>query len=141
MKRLVLFIGFASAAIFFVGAGYIVYAGRPVIKNAEQNNAALAQKEIKTEIVPKSEQSTAVEAKKNLYTLETVQKHSVKSDCWSVIGGDVYDLTTWVSRHPGGEKAILSLCGTDGSGAFATQHGDDRRPKSMLVLLKIGSVQ
>jgi cytochrome b involved in lipid metabolism len=34
----------------------------------------------------------------------------------------VYDLTSFVARHPGGSARIISLCGTDGTAAFTGQH-------------------
>ncbi len=75
------------------------------------------------------------------YAMTDVQSHNTKANCWSAIGGDVYDLTSWVSRHPGGEQSIIGLCGTDGTAAYTNQHGGSKRPKAMLVLLKIGSLK
>jgi cytochrome b involved in lipid metabolism len=52
----------------------------------------------------------------------------------------VYDLTAWISKHPGGERAILSICGKDGSAAFNDQHGGQRRPANELSGFKIGTI-
>ncbi|MCE9585897.1 cytochrome b5 domain-containing protein [Candidatus Uhrbacteria bacterium] len=70
-----------------------------------------------------------------------VRAHATQSNCWSAVGGNVYDLTTWVSRHPGGEAVIVAMCGVDGTSAYNGQHGSSRRPLSMLALLKIGTLQ
>lgn len=74
------------------------------------------------------------------YTIAQVATHNNNSSCWSAINGGVYDLTSWISRHPGGEQAILSLCGTDGSAAFNEEHGGQRRPTSELASFKIGTL-
>ncbi len=72
------------------------------------------------------------------YTLAQVAIHKQKTDCWTTIDGGIYDLTQWISKHPGGAEAIISLCGIDGSDAFNGQHGGQRRPASELTGFKIG---
>ena len=72
------------------------------------------------------------------YTLATVATHNSQSSCWTTINGSVYDVTSWISQHPGGEQAILGLCGIDGSDAFNGQHGGQRRPATELASFKIG---
>ncbi len=67
------------------------------------------------------------------YTLAQVSAHNNSSSCWSAINGKVYDLTSWISKHPGGKGAILSLCGKDGSAAYNDQHGGQRRPANELA--------
>ena len=73
-----------------------------------------------------------------VYTLADVAKHSNKSDCWTTINGGVYNVTSWINQHPGGEQAIIGLCGIDGSSAFNGQHGTQKRPASELASFKIG---
>ena len=72
------------------------------------------------------------------YSLVEVAKHGNDSSCWSVVNGQVYDLTSWISKHPGGEAAILSICGKDGSSAFNDQHSGERRPANELAGYEIG---
>lgn len=74
------------------------------------------------------------------YTLAQVATHNSAQSCWTAINGGVYDVTAWVSQHPGGAQAILSLCGTDGSSAFNGQHGGERRPAQELAGFKIGTL-
>jgi hypothetical protein len=123
-----LLIGVVAALILAGGAGYIVYAGRPVMK------VTPAVAGTPTGTTPAADTSKT-------YTMADVQAHNTQSNCWSAIGGDVYDLTSWVSRHPGGAQSIIGLCGTDGTSAYTNQHGSSRRPKSVLALLKIGSLK
>jgi cytochrome b involved in lipid metabolism len=72
------------------------------------------------------------------YTMTDVAKHNSESSCYTAINGVVYDVTSWIRQHPGGARAILSLCGKDGSSAFNDQHGGQRRPENELAGFKIG---
>ncbi len=74
------------------------------------------------------------------YTFTEVAKHANATSCWSVISGKVYDLTSFISRHPGGEKNILKICGKDGTNAFEGQHGGDSKPEKMLANLYLGAL-
>ena len=74
------------------------------------------------------------------YTAATVAKHNSAADCWSIINGNVYDLTNWINRHPGGARVIEGLCGIDGSAAFTGQHGGQGGPNSYLDTFKLGAL-
>ena len=54
------------------------------------------------------------------YTLDDVAKHTTQFDCWMAIEGKVYDVTSYVGKHPGG-KAILRGCGKDATVLFNTR--------------------
>lgn len=75
-----------------------------------------------------------------VYTITEVAAHNSDASCWTVIDGSVYDLTQWIPQHPGGEGAIESICGIDGSAAFRAQHGTAQRQADILATYKIGSV-
>ena len=47
-----------------------------------------------------------------------VKSHNSSSDCWVIIGGSVYDVTTWLQDHPGGSGVILALGGQDATQEF-----------------------
>ena len=72
------------------------------------------------------------------YTMEQVKANSSAQKCWSAINGQVYDLTTWISSHPGGAGAITSLCGTDGTSAYINQHKGQTQPASRLAGYLLG---
>ncbi len=72
------------------------------------------------------------------YTMEQVKANNTATKCWSAIDGKVYDLTNWISSHPGGAGAITSLCGTDGSASFKGQHGGSGQPASRLAGYLLG---
>lgn len=67
------------------------------------------------------------------YTMAKVKENNSAASCWSVVSGNVYDLTQWIKSHPGGSSAILSLCGTDGTASFRAQHRGGGRPESTLA--------
>lgn len=68
-------------------------------------------------------------------TLEEVALHADKTDCWTAINGEVYDLTSYVMKHPGGSSRIARICGIDGTEQYEQQHGGERRPLQILETL------
>lgn len=74
----------------------------------------------------------------NDITMAQVATHSSANDCWTVISGSVYNLTDWISQHPGGQQAILQLCGKDGTAQFTGQHGGSAPQEDTLATFKIG---
>jgi cytochrome b involved in lipid metabolism len=76
-----------------------------------------------------------------LYTMAEVSQHNSETSCWSVIMGDVYDLTKWINNHPGGPDKILKICGTDGTQAFERKHGGQEKPEMKLTQFKIGKLK
>jgi cytochrome b involved in lipid metabolism len=73
-------------------------------------------------------------------TMEQVKKNNTASRCWSVINGNVYNLTNWISSHPGGKDAITRLCGTDGTKVFSNQHQGDPQAESRLSGFLLGKL-
>jgi cytochrome b involved in lipid metabolism len=68
-----------------------------------------------------------------------IRTHNSKSDCWSIVNGNVYNLTSYVSSHPGGQSVIANICGKDGSSAFANQHGNQGKPNNVLSGFLLGA--
>ena len=52
------------------------------------------------------------------YTLEEVQRHNKETDMWLAIHGNVYDVTDFRQKHPGGPELLNQHAGTDASEAF-----------------------
>ena len=50
---------------------------------------------------------------KSYYTREEVSLHKKSDDCWIIIHGEVYNVTPWLNRHPGGAKVLLHYAGED----------------------------
>lgn len=72
------------------------------------------------------------------YTMAQVRANNTAKSCWTVIDGFVYNLTNWISAHPGGSGAIMFLCGTDGTNAFKAQHENQTEPAIRLDGYRIG---
>jgi cytochrome b involved in lipid metabolism len=70
--------------------------------------------------------------------MERVKANGTSASCWSVINGNVYDLTKWIKSHPGGSGAITSLCGTDGTASFNGMHGNQGTPQARLAGYLLG---
>ncbi len=49
------------------------------------------------------------------YTRENVCGHRKLDDCWIILHGAVYDVTSWLKRHPGGARLIMHYAGEDAS--------------------------
>lgn len=153
-------------AMFFIfGTGIIMYYGRPImdIKESPEESAptVVAEKNTSEETENEKSEENTEEATGSentpttstelattpeptqaagTYTSTQIATHAVESNCWASVGGNVYDLTSWVSRHPGGSKAIISLCGTDATVRFEDKHGGSSAAKAALALLKIGTL-
>jgi cytochrome b involved in lipid metabolism len=56
------------------------------------------------------------------YTLADITPNNSAAKCWMNLYGVVYDLSSYVSKHPGG-SIILKQCGTDATTNFNNQHG------------------
>ncbi|XP_073276403.1 cytochrome B5-like protein [Primulina huaijiensis] len=57
-----------------------------------------------------------------LYTKAEVSLHNKRTDCWIIIKEKVYDVTSYVEEHPGGD-AILTHAGDDSTeGFYGPQH-------------------
>ncbi len=52
----------------------------------------------------------------NSYSLSEVAKHAQELDCWIIVDGFVYDMTTFIPNYP--DQNILTSCGKDASKLF-----------------------
>lgn len=74
-------------------------------------------------------------------TMAEVATHNNEASCWSVIDTSIYDLTEWISKHPGGSRSILRICGIDGTEAFTRQHGSSKKAAAALENYYYGEVK
>lgn len=102
---------------------------------------------VSTNTKSSSAQSSSVQgqsASKN-YSIADVSKHDSGKDCWLVINNNVYDVSSFLSEHPGGGSLIIPHCGQDATQAFATQDrgsrgGHSSNAKEMLSDYLIGTL-
>lgn len=71
-------------------------------------------------------------------TPEEVSKHNTKESLWVVINGEVYDLTTFLVKHPGGQKVLLKYAGKDATKIFTPIHPPDALDKFLSPECKLG---
>ncbi|OOF98946.1 hypothetical protein ASPCADRAFT_394285 [Aspergillus carbonarius ITEM 5010] len=73
-------------------------------------------------------------------TLQEVSTHNTKKDLYMVIHDKVYDVSSFVDEHPGGEEVLLDVAGQDGTEAFEdVGHSDEAR--EILDGLLVGNVK
>jgi cytochrome b involved in lipid metabolism len=77
-------------------------------------------------------------------TITDFARHNTAGDCWIRINGNVYDVTNFLSMHPGGPDFILPFCGgPDATGAFATKDGrgtHSPRAEELLKQMLVGTL-
>eukprot|EP00010_Vexillifera_abyssalis_P000418 CAMPEP_0201556730 /NCGR_PEP_ID=MMETSP0173_2-20130828/57410_1 /ASSEMBLY_ACC=CAM_ASM_000268 /TAXON_ID=218659 /ORGANISM="Vexillifera sp., Strain DIVA3 564/2" /LENGTH=149 /DNA_ID=CAMNT_0047969187 /DNA_START=12 /DNA_END=461 /DNA_ORIENTATION=+ len=70
------------------------------------------------------------EAGERVFTRAEVEKHHTADDCWIIIHDRVYNVTSWVEKHPGGD-AIGLKAGQDSTDLFENQAHSDYARKHM----------
>ncbi|KAJ4708535.1 Cytochrome B5-like protein [Melia azedarach] len=74
-----------------------------------------------------------------IYSKAEVSLHNKRDDCWIIIKTKVYDVTSYVEEHPGGD-AILDHAGDDSTeGFYGPQHAT--RVFDMIDDFYIGDLQ
>ncbi|CAI9296961.1 unnamed protein product [Lactuca saligna] len=53
-----------------------------------------------------------------LYTMQEASEHNSAGDCWVVIDGKVYDVSSYLEEHPGGDDVLLQVTGKDATDEF-----------------------
>ncbi|CAE7700635.1 fadB, partial [Symbiodinium pilosum] len=56
-----------------------------------------------------------------------VETHNSKDDLWLLIDGKVYDVTSFLSLHPGGGQLVVDAAGQDATSLFERTHGEGLR--------------
>ncbi|EPS36526.1 hypothetical protein H072_9954 [Dactylellina haptotyla CBS 200.50] len=62
-------------------------------------------------------------------TSDEIAEHSSAKSCWVIIHGKAYDVTEFLSEHPGGSKIILKYAGKDATEEFDPIHPPDTLDK------------
>ncbi|GAA0174980.1 oxidoreductase [Lithospermum erythrorhizon] len=63
-----------------------------------------------------------------VFTFQEVVDHNKKHDCWLVISGKVYDVTSFLDDHPGGDDVMINATGKDATDDFEdVGHSNDAR--------------
>ena len=89
----------------------------------------------------KSREKSREKPRKNLrkITMDEVKKHNKKTDAWLVIEKKVYNVTSWISKHPGG-MIIMKGVGKDATSLFKGVGHPDYVKKKILPKYLIGEI-
>ena len=102
-------------------------AGRTGAESVWEEDYATAQQPISRDLVE--------------FTMAEVRRRNTPEACWSVVDGEVYDMTTFIARHPaGGSDIVEYMCGKDATDDFTGEHGGQGEPEKWLATLKIGVI-
>lgn len=115
-----------------------VISGNTETSEIGTTNQTTTTKPVVTKPTTTTTATTAPTAK--TFTIAQVATHNSEANCYSAINGNVYDLTAFITKHPGGDRNILRICGIDGSAAFDGQHGGDSKPERILAGFEIGTL-
>lgn len=76
-------------------------------------------------------------------SLSELAKHNSRSDCWIAYKGIVYDITSFLPKHPGGITTISPYCGTasEFENAFTKKHGTSQVNKLVKEGKNMGNLQ
>lgn len=55
------------------------------------------------------------------FSLNEISKHNHKKNCWIILYNKVYNVTSFIDKHPG-QDFILQVAGTDGTAIFESIH-------------------
>ncbi|XP_044756742.1 cytochrome b5-like [Coccinella septempunctata] len=73
------------------------------------------------------------------YSRNDVKNHNDSNSTWLIIENKVYDVTTFLNEHPGGEETILEEAGKDATEAFISA-GHSSEAREMLRKYEIGEL-
>ena len=74
-----------------------------------------------------------------VFTLEEISKHNTLTDCWIIINDSLYDVTSYIDRHPGGSDKIIKYAGNDATAEFNSIHS--QYAKSILKAFIVGKLK
>lgn len=63
-------------------------------------------------------------------TMGEVSQHSTPKECWMVISGKVYDVSSYISKHPSSQPSLQEYCGKDATEGWQTK-GKKNKPHSL----------
>lgn len=67
-------------------------------------------------------------------------KHNTKSSCWVAIHGEIWDVTEFLSQHPGGASLILKVAGQDATESYKDFHSPELVSTTLDLTAKKGTI-
>ncbi|KAH7516115.1 hypothetical protein FEM48_Zijuj10G0100700 [Ziziphus jujuba var. spinosa] len=74
-----------------------------------------------------------------LYTIQEASQHNSKDDCWVVIDGKVYDVSSYLDEHPGGDDVFFAVRGKDAIEEFEDA-GHSKSARELMEKFCIGEL-
>lgn len=124
-------ISFIALTIFFVSYFFVIVSYAYSSKRAYAPPLSTSNPKVNLASRNKNE-STKV------FKYPDVSNHNTRKDCYLIISGNVYNISSYISYHPGGSKTIVSRCGKEVTSIFAKIHSN--RAWDLLKRYKIGVV-
>lgn len=112
MKKLTIIIIF----VFWLGVSFV--AGAAFMNN--KNQKQLQQNPSNT-LSTAGGQELANQVAGSVTLADKLSEHTSIDNCWLLIEGKIYDVTSYPSQHPGGADELIEYCGRDATEAFATK--------------------
>jgi len=83
---------------------------------------------------------TSTNAKSNLkqVTPTLLATKTSIDECWIAYEGEVFDVTHWLAKHPGGIRSIISAAGSDASSVMKSLHAPSTLKTFMKRIRKVG---
>ncbi|KAL6566433.1 hypothetical protein OROGR_002048 [Orobanche gracilis] len=81
-----------------------------------------------------------------LYTMEEASQHNTNEDCWITIDGKekdgrlVYDVSSYLDEHPGGDDVLLRATGKDATEEFEDA-GHSKTARELMEQFCIGELE
>ena len=108
-----------SLFIFGVVLTSILTAGLVFYQNNKNGNQVSGSK---VDVLTQTKINQLAGAGKSLILdMTEIKKHNKSSDCWMLISGNVYDITSFFGSHPGGNETMIATCGTNATDAYMTK--------------------
>jgi cytochrome b involved in lipid metabolism len=55
------------------------------------------------------------------YSQTVVAGHNSRDDCWMIIDGMIYDVSTYLPKHPSAPEIVIAWCGREATKAYQTK--------------------
>lgn len=144
MNNNIKLIAIVAVVILLAGGLFFVFRNKAITtngpQNQEQNQKQNGRKQPIDRQTPQAVDHSATD--KSTLTATEVAKHTTDKDCWTIVEGNVYDITPYIPNHPGGKANIMRACGTDATAMFTTSAGraHSQRAQDLLQNYLVGSV-
>jgi len=106
-------------------------------QDSSQNSNQIAQQKQQNQDSRTNTQDNQQTTDSSKIPLTELSKHNSKDDCWIAYNGKVYDITSYLPRHPGSSAKIEPYCGsaTEFKNAFENKHGTSK----VSTLMRVGT--